>query len=53
MAPSTTKQWTIEGQSGFDALKLNESAPIPKVGDKDVLVKSKHPRDTKVSRGAY
>ena len=40
MAPSTTKQWTIEGRSGFDALKLNESAPVPKVGDKDVLVKS-------------
>ena len=42
MAPSTTKQWTIEGRSGFDALKLNESAPVPKVGDKDVLVKSRH-----------
>jgi hypothetical protein len=40
MAPSTTKQWTIEGRSGFDALKFNESAPIPKIGDKDVLVKS-------------
>lgn len=40
MAPSTTKQWKIEGKSGFDALKLDESAPIPKIGDKDVLVKS-------------
>lgn len=43
MAPSTTKQWTIEGKSGFDALKLNESASVPKVGDKDVLVKSMYP----------
>jgi hypothetical protein len=41
MAPSTAKQWIVEGKTGFDALKLNESASIPKVGDKDVLVKSK------------
>jgi hypothetical protein len=40
MAPTTTKQWTIEGKTGFDSLKLNESAPIPKIGHKDVLVKS-------------
>jgi hypothetical protein len=40
MAPTTTKQWTVEGKTGFDALKLNEKAPVPKVGDKDVLVKS-------------
>ncbi|KAF2854072.1 NAD(P)-binding protein [Plenodomus tracheiphilus IPT5] len=39
MSPSTTKQWTVEGKSGFDSLKLNESASIPKIGDKDVLVK--------------
>jgi hypothetical protein len=46
MAPSTTKQWTVEGKSGFDALKYNESASIPEVGDKDVLVKGKklHPQ---------
>lgn len=40
MAPTTTKQWTVEGKTGFDALKLNEKAPVPQVGDKDVLVKS-------------
>lgn len=40
MAPSTQQQWTIEGQSGFDALKWNEKAPVPEVGDRDVLVKS-------------
>lgn len=40
MAPSTTKQWTIEGKSGFDALKFNDSASVPEIGDKDVLVKS-------------
>jgi hypothetical protein len=39
MAPSTTKQWTVQGKSGFDALKFNESAAVPEIGDKDVLVK--------------
>ncbi|KAL1605516.1 hypothetical protein SLS59_003318 [Nothophoma quercina] len=57
MAPSTTKQWTIEGRSGFDALKLNESAPVPKVGDKDVLVKingsSLNYRDLIIPLGKY
>lgn len=38
MAPPTTKQWTVEGQNGFDSLKFNEKAPIPSLGDKDVLV---------------
>ena len=38
MAPSTTKQWTSEGKDGFDSLKLNEKAPIPNLGEKDVLV---------------
>jgi hypothetical protein len=40
MAPSTTKQWTVEGKDGFDGLKFNESAKIPEVGDNEVLVKS-------------
>jgi hypothetical protein len=42
MAPTTAKQWTVEGKTGFDALKLNEKAPVSPVGDKDVLVKSTH-----------
>jgi hypothetical protein len=41
MAPSTTAQWTVEGTTGFDALKFSENTPIPEVGDKDVLVKSR------------
>ena len=40
MAPSTTKAWTIQGQNGFDSLKFNEQAPVPEMGDRDVLVKS-------------
>jgi len=39
MAPSTTKQWTVQGQDGFDSLKWNEKAPVPSLGDKEVLVK--------------
>lgn len=57
MAPSTTKQWKVEGKSGFDALKFDESAPIPKLGDKDVLVKingaSLNYRDLIIPKGGY
>ena len=38
MAPSTTKQWTVNGKAGFDGLKWDEKAPIPQLGDHDVLV---------------
>lgn len=38
MAPSTTKQWTVEGKNGFDSLKFHEKAQIPSLGEKDVLV---------------
>lgn len=38
--PKTTKQWTVEGQKGFDSLVWDESKEIPRVGDKEVLVKS-------------
>ena len=37
----TMKQWTVAGKSGFDDMKYDESAPIPEIGDKDVLVKCK------------
>ena len=38
MAPSTTKQWTVEGTKGFDSLTFHEKAPIPKLAENDVLV---------------
>ncbi|KAM0795552.1 hypothetical protein BDR22DRAFT_825974 [Usnea florida] len=38
MVPSTTKQWTVEGPTGFDGLKWNDKAEIPALGDHDVLV---------------
>ena len=39
----TQKQWTVAGKTGFDSLKLNESAAVPQLGDKDVLVKCTKP----------
>ncbi|OAL54269.1 hypothetical protein IQ07DRAFT_500031 [Pyrenochaeta sp. DS3sAY3a] len=57
MAPSSTKQWTVEGTAGFDALTFNENAAIPEVGDKDVLVKihgaSLNYRDLIIPKGRY
>lgn len=38
MAPSHTKQWTVEGKNGFDSPRLNEKAEIPPLGDTEVLV---------------
>lgn len=38
MAPSKTKQWTVEGKTGFDSLKYHDKADIPTLGDHDVLV---------------
>lgn len=39
MAPSTVKQWTVTGtDKGFDGLEFGD-APVPKVGENDVLVK--------------
>jgi hypothetical protein len=42
MAPSTTRQWKVEGKDGFESLKFDEKAPVPDLGDNDVLVKSKY-----------
>ncbi|KAL1597771.1 hypothetical protein SLS60_008258 [Paraconiothyrium brasiliense] len=57
MAPSTTKQWTVVGKDGFDSLKWDEKAPIPALGDKDVLVKlhaaSLNFRDLAIPKGKY
>jgi hypothetical protein len=39
MAPSTQKQWIVHGKNGFDSLQWQEDAPVPQLGDKDVLVK--------------
>ncbi|KAF1993137.1 hypothetical protein P154DRAFT_451005 [Amniculicola lignicola CBS 123094] len=57
MAPTTAKQWTVEGKDGFESLKLNEKAAVPQLGDKDVLVKmhaaSLNYRDLIIPKGKY
>lgn len=37
--PSTQKQWTVAELTGFDGLKLATDAPVPQIGENDVLVK--------------
>ena len=39
MSKQTQMEWRVAEATGFDGLKLNESAPIPEIGDKEVLVK--------------
>ncbi|KIY48798.1 NAD(P)-binding protein [Fistulina hepatica ATCC 64428] len=57
MAPSTQKQWTVRGTSGFDDLKFDKNAPIPGIGDHDVLVRleaaSLNYRDLIIPKGRY
>jgi len=57
MVPKTQKQWNVQGQNGFDSLKLNEKAPVPELGDRDVLVKfqaaSLNYRDLIIPQGKY
>ncbi|KAF2451459.1 NAD(P)-binding protein [Karstenula rhodostoma CBS 690.94] len=57
MAPSTTKQWTVQGKDGFESLKWDEKAPVPSLGERDVLVKfhaaSLNFRDLAIPKGRY
>jgi NADPH:quinone reductase-like Zn-dependent oxidoreductase len=38
----TQKSWFVAGQKGFDSLEFKD-APVPELGDKDVLVKCQFP----------
>lgn len=55
--PATTSQWTIQGVDGFDSLKLEESAPLPQLGDHDCLIQieavSLNYRDLSIPKGKY
>ncbi|KAH7355055.1 hypothetical protein BKA65DRAFT_475521 [Rhexocercosporidium sp. MPI-PUGE-AT-0058] len=55
--PKTTKAWTIQGQNGFESLKLNNEVPIPALSDNEVLVKfhaaSLNYRDLIIPKGMY
>ncbi|KAL8962970.1 MAG: hypothetical protein Q9193_000709 [Seirophora villosa] len=57
MAPTTTKQWTVAGKSGFDSLKFEEKAQISPLGEHDVLVHfhyvSLNYRDLIIPKGKY
>ncbi|KAL2039989.1 hypothetical protein N7G274_007392 [Stereocaulon virgatum] len=57
MTPSTTKQWTVTGKTGFDSLKFDEKAEVPQLGDHDVLVNfhyaSLNYRDLIIPKGKY
>jgi NADPH:quinone reductase-like Zn-dependent oxidoreductase len=39
MAPLTSKRYTVQGFTGFDGLRFDDQAPIPKLGERDILVK--------------
>lgn len=57
MAPKTQKQWTVGGTNGFQDLKFQEDAPVPELGDRDVLVhfqgSSLNYRDLIITKGTY
>ncbi|MCJ1232365.1 hypothetical protein MMC14_000317 [Varicellaria rhodocarpa] len=57
MAPTTTKQWTIDGKDGFESLKFNEKAEVPSLGERGVLVRfhsvSLNYRDLIIPKGKY
>ncbi|KAH7312014.1 alcohol dehydrogenase [Rhexocercosporidium sp. MPI-PUGE-AT-0058] len=56
MAPTTYKQWTLEGQDGFESLVCGEAELPTHLGDNEVLVKlhaaSLNYRDLAVAKGA-
>ncbi|KAM0692137.1 hypothetical protein Q7P36_008338 [Cladosporium allicinum] len=55
--PSTQKQWKVTELTGFDGLKFATDAPVPQIGEKDVLVKfqaaSLNYRDLAIVKGFY
>ncbi|RSL70907.1 hypothetical protein CEP53_001748 [Fusarium sp. AF-6] len=57
MIPTTQKQWIISGSDGFDSLEFQKEAPVPSIGDQDVLVKihaaSFNFRDLVIPKGLY
>ncbi|KAG5655137.1 hypothetical protein KAF25_001910 [Fusarium avenaceum] len=57
MVPQTQKQWVVRGSNGFDSLEFQTEAPIPSIGDLDVLVQihavSLNFRDLIIPMGLY
>ncbi|KAL1994506.1 hypothetical protein VTN49DRAFT_1976 [Thermomyces lanuginosus] len=56
MAPTSTKQWVVQGKNGFGDLAFTE-APVPPVGENEVLVHlrgaSLNFRDLIIPKGMY
>lgn len=57
MTPSTTKQWKLRGNEGFESLKFEAEAPLPPLKEREVLVHLKaaslNYRDLIISKGKY
>ncbi|RDW85291.1 alcohol dehydrogenase-7 [Coleophoma cylindrospora] len=57
MVPETARQWSVQGSGSLDNLKFNQQAPVPKLGDYDVLVRFKYAslnfRDLIIPLGQY
>ena len=55
--PTSTAQWTVTGQTGFDCLKFHESVPVPNLGASDVLVQMHYAslnfREILIATGQY
>ncbi|EEU43372.1 uncharacterized protein NECHADRAFT_45382 [Fusarium vanettenii 77-13-4] len=57
MVPKTQKQWVIRGTGSFESLEFQKEAPVPLIGDQDVLVQihavSLNFRDLVLCMGRY
>ncbi|EXA30104.1 alcohol dehydrogenase [Fusarium oxysporum f. sp. pisi HDV247] len=57
MAPQTQKQWVLGGNNGFGSLEFQPDAPVPSIGDREVLVRfhaaSLNFRDLIIAKGQY
>ncbi|KAF4826596.1 Zinc-type alcohol dehydrogenase-like protein [Colletotrichum tropicale] len=57
MIPPTQKQWVLHGTNGFNSLTFQPDAPVPSIGDREVLVQihaaSLNFRDLMIARGQY
>ncbi|KAK7430442.1 hypothetical protein QQZ08_002961 [Neonectria magnoliae] len=57
MTPKTQKQWVVGTGQGFESLEFQTDAPVPSVGDQDVLVQihavSINFRDLVIAKGSY
>ncbi|KAF4457439.1 alcohol dehydrogenase [Fusarium albosuccineum] len=57
MVPQTQRQWVLSDKGGLDSLEFQQNAPIPSVGNRDILVQihaaSLNFRDLLLAKGMY